>query len=93
MNKHFGSNFNDFLAEEGLLEDSEAEAVKRVLSWQIMEYLEEHDMNKTTFAEKMKTSRSQLDRLLDPHNTSVNLKTLVTAAKAMGKKLHLNISD
>jgi len=93
MNKYIGSNFNDFLAEEDLLAQSEAEATKRVIAWQVRSYLDKHQINKSTFAKQMKTSRSQLDRLLDPENTSVSLNTLVTAATAMGKHLTIQILD
>ena len=91
MNKHIGSTFDDFLENEGLLADAQAEAIKRVIAWQIKEYLEKNNLHKSAFAKKMNTSRSQLDRLLDPHNTGVKLDTLAHAAEAMGKRLDLRI--
>jgi antitoxin HicB len=91
MNKHMGSNFNDFLEGEGILPESEAEAAKRVIAWQIQNYLDINGLKKSAFAKEMHTSRSQLDRLLDPTNTSINLTTLVTAANAMGKHLEIKI--
>lgn len=93
MNKHIGSTFDDFLEEENIFAETSAEALKRVIAWQIQHYLEENHINKSTFAEKMKTSRSQLDRLLDPENTNISLKALVQTANAMGKHVELRISD
>lgn len=93
MNKHIGSSFDDFLDEENLLENTTAEALKRVLAWQIKNFLEINHLNKKTFAERMKTSRSQLDRLLDPENTNISLKALVSTAKAMGKHVEIRIVD
>ncbi|WP_252178701.1 helix-turn-helix domain-containing protein [Endozoicomonas sp. 4G] len=90
-NPHIGSSFDDFLAEDGLLPESQAEAMKRVIAWQISEYLKSEGVNKSAFARLLGTSRSQLDRLLDPANTSLNLKTLSNAAEAMGKKLELKL--
>jgi len=91
MNKHMGSNFNDFLEEEGVL--SECEAAKRIIAWQIQSYIETNGLKKSAFAKEMHTSRSQLDRLLDPTNISINLTTLVTAANAMGKHLEIKMID
>lgn len=90
-NQHIGSRFDDFLDEEGLLAETQAEASKRVIAWQIQEYLKVSGTNKTSFAKRLGTSRSQLDRLLDPENTSLNLKTLSNAAEAMGKHLELRL--
>jgi len=90
-NKHIGSSFDGFLEEHGILASSQAEAIKRVISWQIQQHLESTQMKKSTFAKKLGTSRSQLDRLLDPANTSLNIKTLTTAAEVMGKRLELQL--
>lgn len=76
-----------------LLVETSAEVLKQVLAWQISQYLEENNITKTVFAQKMKTSRSQLDRLLDPENTNISLKTLVGTAKAMGKHVEIRITD
>lgn len=92
-NEHIGSGFDDFLEEEGILAEVSAEALKRVLAWQIKKYINENNLTKTLFAKKMHTSRSQLDRLLDPENTNVSLKTLVSTANAMGKHVELRICD
>ena len=93
MNKHIGSSFDDFLEEEGLLAETSAEALKRVIAWQIQNFLDINHIKKTTFAHKMKTSRSQLDRLLDPENTNISLKALVSTANAMGKHVEIRITD
>ena len=74
--KHIGSNFDDFLAEEGLLEEAEAIAVKRVLAYQIGELMKSQNLSKAEMARRMKTSRAALDRLLDPENRSVTLNTM-----------------
>jgi len=91
-NPHIGSEFDDFLVEEDLLADCQAEAIKRVIAWQIEEYMKEKHLSKKAFAEQLHTSRSALDRLLDPDNTSVNLNTLANAVAAIGKKLEIRIA-
>lgn len=93
MNKHIGSSFDSFLEEENILAETSAEALKRVIAWQIKNFLDTNHVKKSTFAQKMKTSRSQLDRLLDPENTTISLKTLVSTANAMGKHIEINIVD
>lgn len=90
-NKHIGSSFDDFLEEEGILAETNAVAIKRVVAWQIQQKIENEHLSKTKMAQLMKTSRSGLDRLLDPSNTSVTLHTLDNAAKALGKKLKLEL--
>ncbi len=82
---YIGSSFDNFLEEEEILAEVQAEAIKRVIAWQIREYLDKTNTKKTAFAKLLGTSRTQLDRLLDPKNTSLNLKTLSNAAEAMGK--------
>ena len=74
-NKHIGSSLDEFLAEEGLLESSQSAAIKRVLSWQITQFMKKKNLSKATMAARMNTSRSALDRLLDPGNESVTLAT------------------
>lgn len=93
MNKHIGSSLDSFLEEEDILSETSAEALKRVLAWQIRNFLDTNHITKATFAQRMKTSRSQLDRLLDPENTTISLKTLVSTANAMGKHIEINIAD
>ena len=91
-NKHIGSSFDSFLQDEGLLAEAEATAVKRVLAHQIQKEMEERNISKSTLASMMQTSRSSLDRLLDPENPSVTLLTLESAALALGKKLKVQIA-
>ncbi|MEX2606079.1 MAG: Fis family transcriptional regulator [Kiritimatiellia bacterium] len=73
-NKHLGSDFDVFLQEEGLLAEAEATAIKRVLAFQIQKKMENRQLTKTALARLMNTSRSSLDRLLDPENPSVTFK-------------------
>jgi len=89
-NKYLGSNFDDFLEEEGLLAEVEANAIKRVISYQIAELMKKHNLSKAAMAKRMKTSRSAIDRLLDPQNESVTLQTLERAALVLGKRLQIN---
>ena len=91
-NEHIGSDFDDFLKEEGLLAEAEAVAVKRVLAYQIAKEMAELRLSKSTLATKMKTSRSSLHRLLDPNNASVTLLTLESVAIALGKKLKVKLA-
>ncbi len=91
MKKNIGSSLNSFLKEEGLLESSELVAVKRLIASQIEQIMIDKDMSKTQMAEQMGTSRSALDRLLDPANISVTLQTLEKAARAVGRRLHVAI--
>jgi antitoxin HicB len=91
-NKHVGSDFDEFLEDEGLLAETEATAVKRVIAYQIRQEMEARHISKSMLAEMMRTSRSSLDRLLDPDNGSVTLLTLESAALALGKKLKVQIS-
>lgn len=90
-NSHFGSSFDDFLVEEGLYEQANATAVKRVLVWQIEQLMKEQKLSKAAMAKRMKTSRAALDRLLDPENESVTLQTLQRAAQSVGKHLRLEL--
>ena len=89
-NKHLGSNFDDFLKEEGLLAEVEAIAIKRVVAFRINQLMEQSGISKTAMAERMQTSRAALDRLLDPSNESVTLQTLERAALALGKRLQID---
>lgn len=91
-NKHLGSSFDDFLKEEGIREDAQAYAVKRVLAWQISEEMKAKGLTKSTMAKRMKTSRAQLDRLLDPDNDKVQLDTVQRAAAAVGKTLRVELA-
>ncbi len=92
MSKHIGSTFDDFLGEEGVLAEAEAIAVKRVIAYQLKELMREQKLTKTQLAKRMKTSRSALERLLDPDNPSVTLLTLERAAKALGKSIRVELA-
>jgi len=92
MNKHIGSNLDSFLVEEGLLAEVEAAALKRALAMQLERQMAKTRFSKSTLAKRMRTSRSALDRLLDPENTSVTLHTLETAALALGKRLKISLT-
>lgn len=87
-----GSTFDDFLKEEGLLEEVQAVAIKRVIAWQIAEEMKKQSLSKVKMAERMKTSRSQLDRLLDPDNDQVKLETLSRAARTLGRELRVELA-
>ncbi len=91
-NKHLGSNFDTFLEEEGLRADTEAAAIKRVLAYQIEMEMKRAELSKSAMAERMHTSRSALDRLLDPANVSVTLQTLERAALALGRNLKIEMA-
>ena len=90
--QHIGSDFDDFLRDEHLLDDAEATAAKRVIAFQIAEEMRRTHLTKSEMAQRMKTSRPALDRLLDPTNRSVTLSTLERAASAVGKKLRVELT-
>ena len=90
--KYIGSSFDDFLKEEGILEEVEKIAVKRVLAMRIAELMTEQQLSKTEMARRMDTSRAALDRLLDPENKSVTLQTMERAAQVLGKRLRLTLA-
>jgi len=92
MNKHTGSNFDDFLGEEEILEEVSAKAHKRLLALQLSDIMQEKHITKTSLASKLKTSRSQLDRILDPENSSVTIEVLERVAHAVGKKLRIEFA-
>ena len=91
MKRNVGSDFDDFLREEGMLEDVEALAVKRLVAFELRRTIEKESVSKTELAARMGTSRSQLNRLLDPDNESVTLATLAKAAAALGKRLRVSL--
>jgi DNA-binding Xre family transcriptional regulator len=90
-NKHRGSDFRDFLHEQGVLGEVEARALKQALSFQLDNLLKEKELTKTQMAVRMKTSRAAVDRLLDASNSSVTLNTLGKAARALGRKLKIEL--
>jgi antitoxin HicB len=88
-----GSTFDSFLEEEGIREEVEAVAIKRVLAWQLEQAMRKQHKTKQAMARQLRTSRSQLDRLLDPRNVSVTLDTIARAARALGKRLIIRVTD
>jgi len=90
-NLYTGSDFDDFLKEEGVYEEVQAKAIKRALSEQLGDSMQAAKLTKVGMAQKMETSRSQLDRVLDPNNTSIQLDTLIKAARAVGKVVEIKI--
>ena len=90
-NPHTGSGFDEFLVEEGIFGDVQAKALKRALAEQLEEAMVSAKLTKIRMAEQMKTSRSQLDRVLDPDNVSIQLDTLIKAARALGKTVEIQI--
>ena len=89
--QNIGSSFDDFLEEEGLLEVCEEQAIKAILADQVKAAMASEGLSKTQMAQRMKTSRQALDRLLDPLNTGVTLQTMQRAASAVGRKLSLEL--
>ena len=86
-----GPSFDEFLAEQGILEECEEQAVKQILADQIKAAMEKNRLTKAAMAMRMQTSRRALDRLLDPTNTSITLHTLQRAAAAVGRQLRLEL--
>lgn len=85
------TTLDSFLAEEGKLEEFEAVAIKEVLAWQIAEAMKAQNLSRKRLAERMKTSRSQIGRLLDPKDGNVTLAALQRAARIVGRKLRLEL--
>lgn len=90
-NPHIGDSFDDFLKAEGMLENVRATAIKRVLASQLQEAMKARKLTKMEMARRMRTSRIQLDRLLDPDNDSVTLATLRRAAAVVGREVRLEL--
>ena len=90
--KHNGGDFDDFLRDEGILDEAEAIAAKRVIAYQISQEMQRAHISHSELARRMKTSRSAVDRLLDPANPSVTLVTLERAASAVGKRLKIQLT-
>ena len=92
-NTHLGSSLDDLLDADGTLAEAEAVAVKRVIAWQIDQAMTTERLGKAEMARRMNTSRASLDRLLDPDNVSVTLRTLHKAAAALDKRLAIELID
>ena len=90
--EHIGSSFDDFLEEDGILAETQAAAIKRVVAWQIQQYMEENSVSKVAMAKRMNTSRSAIDRLLDPANTSLTVQTMGQVSQVIGKKLKVSFA-
>lgn len=90
-NRHRGSGIDDFLKEEGVLEEFQARAVKEVIAWQLGEAMKERNLSKRKLAELMHTSRTQVDRVLDPTNGNVTIETLQRAAAVIGRKVQVEL--
>lgn len=93
MIDHSGSTFDSFLEEEGIRQEVEAVAIKRVLAWQLKKAMGEQQTTKQAMAKRLRTSRSQLDRLLDPQNVSVTLESITKAARELGKRVIIRMVD
>ncbi len=91
-NPHRGSDFRDFLKEEGILEEVEERAMKQALALQLARLIKERELTKADMAVRMKTSRAAVDRLLDASNTSVTLATLGKAARALGRTIRIELA-
>jgi antitoxin HicB len=89
-NKHMGSSIDDFMKEEGIFEETQAQAVKEVIAWQLGEAMKERKISKNKMALLLKTSRTQVDRLLDPKN-DVTLSSLQRAAAMVGRKVSIEL--
>jgi antitoxin HicB len=88
--KHMGSSIDDFLKEEGIFEEAQAEAVKEVVAWQLAEAMKKQKISKARLARLLKTSRTQVDRLLDPKN-DVTLSSLQRAAGMVGRRVRIEL--
>jgi len=90
-NPHIGESFDSFLRDEGIYDEVTATAIKRTLAFQIEQAMAEQHISKSEMARRMKTSTTQLGRLLNPDNDRIQLDTLVRAASAVGKSLSINL--
>ncbi len=89
-NKHMGSSIDDFLKEEGIFEEAQAQAVKEVVAWQLDEAMKKRKISKNRMARLLKTSRTQVDRLLDPKN-DITLSSLQRAAAIVGRRVMIEL--
>jgi DNA-binding Xre family transcriptional regulator len=90
-NRHRGSTLDSFLEEEGVLEEFQARAIKEVIAWQLAEAMTERKLSKNKLATLMRTSRTQVSRLLDPTDGNVTIETLQRAAQIVGRKVQLQL--
>ena len=90
--KHVGSSFEEWLEEEGILEETTSTAIKSVLAWQLAQEMKRKKLTKQKMALAMNTSRAQLDRVLNPNSGNVTLETLQRAAKVVGRQLKVELA-
>ena len=90
-NKYIGSDFGDFLKEDGIYEEVNDIAIKRVIAYQLEKEMKAQNITKTKMAQMMQTSRTVVNRLLSPDNSSLNLNTIESATIVLGKKLSISI--
>jgi predicted XRE-type DNA-binding protein len=90
-NPHRGSGIDDFLKEEGVLEEFQARAIKEVIAWQLAEAMKDRKLSKRKLAELMHTSRTQVDRVLDPTDGNVTIDTLQRAAAVVGRRVQVEL--
>ena len=88
--KHMGSSVDDFLREEGTFEEAQAQAIKEVVAWQLAEAMKKKKISKNKMATLLQTSRSQVDRLLDPRN-DITLSSLQRAAAIVGRRVSIEL--
>ena len=91
MNNHIGSDFDDFLSDQGLAEEVSAAALKRVIAWQITQAMKEQHVSKKNLADRMHTSRTAVDRALDQNDPGMTLATLASAARALGQRVEIRL--
>jgi antitoxin HicB len=89
-NKHFGSSVDDFMKEEGFYEEAQAQAIKEVIAWQLSQAMEKKHISKSTMATRLKTSRTQVNRILSA-KTDVTLSSLQRAATLVGRRLKIEL--
>jgi len=90
-NKHRGSTLDEFLSEEGILEEFQARAIKEVVAWQLAQAMKERKLSKNQLAKQMRTSRTQIDRVLDPDAGNVTIETLQRAAALVGRRVKIEL--
>ena len=90
-NKHRGSTLDSFLETEGVLPEFQAKAIKEVIAWQLADAMKERGLTKTRLAALMHTSRTQVDRVLDPNDGNVTIETLQRAAAIVGRRVQLEL--
>jgi predicted XRE-type DNA-binding protein len=88
--KQMGSSIDDFLKSEGIFEEAQAEAIKEVVAWQLAEAMKQQKISKNKMAALLKTSRTQVDRLLDPKN-DITLGSLQRAAAMVGRRVSIEL--